>query len=79
MYFLIAGVVALFWNYWRIGFVYDMSWWWALAPFGLAAIWWAWADASGYTKRKEMEKMALKKQERIDKHKDALGTLHRRR
>ena len=56
-----------------------MSWWWALAPFGLAAIWWAWADASGYTKRKEMEKMALKKQERIDKHKDALGTLHRRR
>ena len=79
MYFLIAGVVALFWNYWRIGFVYDMSWWWALSPFGLAAIWWAWADASGYTKRKEMEKMALKKQERIDKHKDALGTLHRRR
>ena len=40
MYFLIAGVVALIFNYWRIGFVADMSWWWALAPFALAVAWW---------------------------------------
>ena len=79
MYSLIACVVALLWNYWRIGFVFDMSWWWALSPFALAVVWWAWADSSGYTKRKEMEKMALKKQERIDKHKDALGLRTRKR
>jgi small Trp-rich protein len=79
MYFLIAGLMALAWNYWRIGFVYDMSWWWALSPFALAVVWWAWADTSGYTKRKEMEKMDLKKKERIDKHKAALGIQTRKR
>lgn len=79
MYFLIAGLVAVVWNYWRIGFIYDSSWWWALAPFALAAVWWAWADSSGYTKRKEMKKMDLKKQERIDRHKDALGLHNRKR
>lgn len=79
MYLLIAGVAALIWNWWRIGFIYDTSWWWALGPFGLAVCWWAWADSSGYTKRKEMEKMDIKKKERIDKHKAALGTLNRKR
>lgn len=79
MYFLIAGVVALVWNYWRIGLVADSTWWWVMALFGLAIAWWAYADATGYTKRKEMEKMDKKKQERIDKHKAALGMQSRRR
>jgi small Trp-rich protein len=79
MYFLIAGVGALIWNYWRIGFVYDSSWWWALAPFALAVAWWAWADSTGYTKRKAIEKMDAKKKERIDKHKAAMGIQTRKR
>jgi small Trp-rich protein len=79
MYFLIAGLLALVFNYWRIGFVADMSWWWALAPFALAVAWWSWADSSGYTKRKEMEKMEAKKKERIEKHKEALGLGIRKR
>lgn len=79
MYFLIAGLVALVWNYWRIGFVGDMSWWWALSPFVMAVAWWTWADSSGYTKRKEMEKMDAKKKERIDRHKEALGLGTRKR
>lgn len=79
MYLLIAGLAAVVWNYWRIGFVFDNSWWWVLSPFALAVVWWAWADASGYTKRKEMEKMDLRKQERIDKHKAALGIQTRKR
>ncbi|AOW13690.1 hypothetical protein LPB72_12000 [Hydrogenophaga crassostreae] len=73
MYFLIAGVVALVWNYWRIGMVADTSWWWVMGLFALAVAWWSFADSSGYTKRKEMEKMDLKKKQRIDKHKEALG------
>jgi small Trp-rich protein len=32
--------------------------------YGAAAAWWAWADASGYTKRKAMEKMDQRKKER---------------
>ena len=44
-----------------------------LAPFGLAAAWWAWADYSGYTKRKAMEKMDQKKRDRLDKQREKLG------
>jgi len=44
-----------------------------LAPFGATALWWAWADSTGYTKRKAMEKMEQRKQDRINKNKEALG------
>jgi small Trp-rich protein len=45
----------------------------------LAVAWWYWADASGYTKRKAMEKENAKKQARIDKNKEAIGTLTTKR
>lgn len=79
MYLLLAGIVLTIWNFNRIGLVADMSWWWVLSPFALAVAWWTWADMSGYTKRKEMEKMDQKKQERIDKHRAALGIRSRKR
>ena len=79
MYFLIAGVVALIWNYWRIGLVADSSWWWVMALFALAVAWWSFADSSGYTKRKEMEKMDAKKQARLDRQKEPLGIRTRKR
>jgi hypothetical protein len=42
------------------------------------SLWWWYADASGYTKRKEVEKMAKRKQDRIDKSRDAMGMLSAR-
>jgi small Trp-rich protein len=41
--------------------------------------WWAWADATGYTKRREMKKMDQKKQERIDRQREAMGIKTKRR
>jgi small Trp-rich protein len=79
MYLLILGVALILLKYLEIGVVANLSWWWVLSPFALAVAWWAWADASGYTKRKEMEKMDQKKQERIDKQREALGIKPRRR
>jgi small Trp-rich protein len=79
MYLLIAGVVALLWNYWRIGLVADTSWWWVMGLFALAVAWWSFADSTGYTKRKEMEKMDAKKQARLDRQKEALGIRARKR
>lgn len=79
MFLLIAGVALTIWNYLRIGLVADSSWWWVLSPFLMAMAWWAWADATGYTKRKQMEKMDKKKQERIDKQREALGLKGKRR
>ena len=35
--------------------------------------WWAWADWSGYTKKKAVEKEIARKQARIDKSREALG------
>ena len=79
MYFLILGVVLLLLKYLEIGPVAAWSWWIVLLPFGLAAAWWAWADASGYTKRKAVERENARKQARIDKSKEKLGTLNRRK
>lgn len=79
MYLLIAGMVLMLLKYLQIGFVAELSWWWVLSPFALAMAWWGWADATGYTKRKAMEKMDQKKQDRIDKQREALGIKSRRR
>ena len=42
---------------------------WAIA---LAAIWWTWADATGYTKRKAMEADDKRRDERRMRTKEAL-------
>jgi small Trp-rich protein len=79
MYFLILGIILLLMKYLEIGPVAAWSWTMVLAPFGLAALWWAWADWSGYTKRKAMEQETLKKERRLQKSRDALGQSARRR
>ena len=79
MYFLLLGIVGLLLKYLEIGPVAALSWWLVLTPFALAVAWWAWADSSGYTKRKEMQKMDKRKQDRIDKQRTAMGVGTRRR
>ena len=79
MYLLALSLVLLALKYFDIAPVSAMSWWWVLAPFGLTALWWAWADSTGYTKRKAMEKMEQRKQDRINKQKEALGMRQRKR
>ena len=73
MYMLVLGIFLVVLKYAEVSPVAAWSWWWTLVPFALAALWWAWADASGYTKRRAMEKMDQRKKDRIDKNKDALG------
>lgn len=72
MYFLGLGVVLLLLKYLEIGPLADWSWWWMLTPFVLAVLWWSWADASGYTKRKAMEIEEKRLQDRRDRTKEAL-------
>jgi len=73
MLFLLAGIVLLALKYLEIGPVAAWEWWWVLSPFGLAVVWWAWADWSGYTKKKAMEKEDAKRQARIDKSREKMG------
>ena len=79
MYFLGLGLVLLALKYLEIGPVAAWDWWWVLSPFALAALWWAWADWSGYSKRKAVQRIEKRKQDRIDKSREALGTGTRRR
>ena len=56
MYFLLAGIIAVALKFLEMGPVATWSWWVVLAPFAMAVAWWTYADASGYTKKKEMKK-----------------------
>lgn len=78
MWFLMLGVLGVLLKYFEVGFVATLSWWIVLIPFGLAMAWWAWADASGYTKRKAMEREERRKQERIDRQRSQMGMLSSR-
>jgi small Trp-rich protein len=79
MYLLVLGLGLMLLKYLEIGFATDLSWWWVLSPFALAVVWWAWADTTGYTKRREMVKMDQKKQQRIDRQREAMGIKTKRR
>ncbi len=75
MWFLMLGVLGVALKYFEVGFVATLSWWIVLIPFGLALAWWAYADASGYTKRKVMEREERRKEERIERQRSQLGML----
>lgn len=74
MYFLGLGLALLIMKYLAVGPVADWSWWIILAPFGLAVLWWTWADNSGYSKKKAMERENDRRQERIDRNRANIGT-----
>lgn len=75
MYLLGLGIVLLILRYLEIGPVAAWDWWLVLVPFALAVAWWAWADATGYTKRKAMEREDTRARERKDRQRAAIGTL----
>ena len=81
MYLLGIGIVLLLLKYLEVGPVAEWSWWVVLSPFGLAVVWWIWADVSGWTKRKAMQRDADRKRDRLDRNIDAmgLGYLHKHR
>ena len=57
----------------EIGPVATWSWWVIVGSFGATAAWWMWADATGYTKRKAVERMEKRKVDRRQKAMEALG------
>lgn len=79
MYFLGLGIILLLMKYLEMDPVATWSWLVVLAPFGLAAAWWAWADASGYTRRKAMEREDKRRLDRINKQRENMGMKKKRR
>lgn len=79
MYFVIAGVLIIALNLLGVGPMAAWTWnisgdlWKFCVPFVFAVVWWAWADVTGYNKRREMEKMEARKQARREQNLVALG------
>lgn len=79
MYFVLVGVLLLALKWAEIDPVAAWSWWIILAPFACAAVWWAWSDASGHSRRRAMDKMQQRKEERRRRNMEAIGTAPKRR
>jgi small Trp-rich protein len=79
MYLVIVGVIVIILNLAGIGPMAAWNWqffgdlWKFCVPFLIAVVWWGWADSSGWTKRREMEKMDQKRIDRRAKNLDDLG------
>ena len=76
---VIVGVLLLAAKMAEFGPFATWSWWIVLAPFGLAVLWWEFADSSGWTKRREMDKMEARKVNRRQRMMESLGLGTKRR
>ena len=79
MYFLGLGIALLLMKYLEAGPVAAWDWWVVLSPFGMAMAWWAWADWSGYTKRRAVDREDARRKARIDKSRAALGAIAKKK
>jgi small Trp-rich protein len=68
------GVILLVLKAMGIDPVATWPWWATLVPFGLALAWWAWSDRSGYTKRRAIQQENARKEARIERQRQAMGT-----
>ena len=79
MWFIVIGVIALGLKLSGQTPIASLDWWWVLAPFPAAVVWWVFADAFGLTQRAQMKKMDRRREERRLKQMAALGMKDRRR
>ncbi|MBI3369460.1 MAG: TIGR04438 family Trp-rich protein [Burkholderiales bacterium] len=73
MWFIVVGVVLLALKLSGWGPVALWSWWYVLAPFGAAFLWWTFADASGLTKKRAMDREDKRVKSRRQRHLENMG------
>jgi small Trp-rich protein len=77
MLFVVIGVLLIGMNLGGVWFPGEWTWgkdWWKMLwPFAAALAWWMWADSTGLTKKREMDKMEAKKAERRRQNLENLG------
>ena len=72
MWMLVIALVLTLLKYLAVEPLDEWSWWWFLAPYGLTAAWWSYADMSGLTKRRAVEAEDARRLRRIARQKQAL-------
>ena len=75
---VIVGVLLLVAKMAEFGPFATWSWWIILAPFLVAILWWQFADSTGWTQRRAMDKMEQRKTDRREKAMESLGLSKRR-
>ena len=78
MYAVGLGVILLLMKYLEVSPVVGWDWWVVLAPFGVASAWWAWADSTGWTKKKAMQREIERKEARVEKNRESIGTARKK-
>jgi small Trp-rich protein len=78
MWFVVIGCLLLAMKVGDVQLAAALSWWIILTPFGLAVVWWSFADSMGLTQAREIRKMEDRKVERRRRAMDALGLNWRR-
>ncbi len=73
MAFVVLGLMLLTFKLLDVDPVAVWPWWGILSPFGAAALWWAWADSTGFTKRREIDKIEARKQQRRARSMEHMG------
>jgi small Trp-rich protein len=73
MAFIVLAVILLALKLLDVAPVAAWSWWWVLAPNVAALVWWAYADGSGLTRRREMDKDQERKDDRRRRNIAAMG------
>ncbi|MEK8045963.1 MAG: hypothetical protein CFE46_07745 [Burkholderiales bacterium PBB6] len=73
MVFVLIGVLLLVLKLLEVGAVATWAWWWVLSPFGVALAWWAWSDASGLTRKREMMRDEERKEARRKRNVENMG------
>ena len=79
MWLIVIGVLLIALKLAEFGPIGALSWWWVLSPFVLAVLWCEFADKSGYTKRKEMDKLDERREARRQRSLEALGQADKQR
>jgi small Trp-rich protein len=73
MWLVGVGLVLLVLKLADVMVVGSLSWWVVLSPFGLAALWWAFADYTGVTQRRVMADQDERARKRREQQYEALG------
>ena len=73
MWLVAVGVLAVVLKLAGVSFVAGLAWWWVLAPFAVAALWWQVADSTGITQRAAMARADKRAADRREQQFEALG------
>lgn len=77
----LLGIGVILTGLWLAGIDPVAQWHWGylFIPYGLAFAWWTFADATGITKKREMDKLEQRKRNRLERNREQLGLGTRRR